>query len=46
MKHLFVAIGFVVVAVIGWELCRDYSEMKREREARRQPGAPQPEGYS
>ncbi|ERY35949.1 hypothetical protein Q067_02587 [Pseudomonas aeruginosa BL13] len=33
MKNLFAAIGFVVVAVKGWELYRDYSEMKRESES-------------
>ncbi len=34
MKNLFAVIGFVVVAKKGYELYREYSEMKREREER------------
>ncbi|WP_436424064.1 hypothetical protein [Pseudomonas aeruginosa] len=32
MKNLFAVIGFIVVAKKGYELYREYSEMKRERE--------------
>ncbi|HGM8562524.1 hypothetical protein PA17_01694 [Pseudomonas aeruginosa] len=41
MKNLFAVIGFVVVAVKGFELYREYSEMKREREEGRRPGRAQ-----
>ncbi|WP_256235602.1 MULTISPECIES: hypothetical protein [Pseudomonas] len=34
MKNLFAVIGVIVVAKKGYELYREYSEMKREREAR------------
>lgn len=34
MKNLFAVIGFIVVAKKGYELYREYSEMKRERETR------------
>lgn len=43
MKNLFAAIGFVVVAVKGFELYREYSEMKRER-AEGRSGRTQSEG--
>jgi len=33
MKSLFAAIGFFVVLKKGFELYREYTEMKREREA-------------
>lgn len=32
MKNLFAVIGFLVVAKRGYELYREYSEMKREKE--------------
>lgn len=34
MKNLFAVIGFVVVAKKGYELYREYCEMKREKEER------------
>lgn len=34
MKNLFAVIGFIVVAKKGYELYREYSELKREREER------------
>lgn len=34
MKNLFAVIGVIVVAKKGYELYREYSEMKRERDAR------------
>ncbi len=34
MKNVFAVIGFVVVVKKGYELYREYSEMKREKEAR------------
>jgi hypothetical protein len=46
MKNLFAAIGFVVVAVKGFELYREYSEMKREREEGRWSGRARSEGDS
>ncbi|SDI07720.1 hypothetical protein SAMN05216272_105322 [Pseudomonas panipatensis] len=33
MKNLFAAIGFVVVLKKGYELYREYSDLKREKEA-------------
>lgn len=35
MKNLFAVIGFIVVAKKGYELYREYSELKREREERK-----------
>lgn len=34
MKNLFAVIGFVVVAKKGFELYREYRELKREKEER------------
>ncbi|MDD2153223.1 MULTISPECIES: hypothetical protein [Pseudomonas] len=34
MKNIFAVVGFIVVATKGYELYREYSEMKREKEAR------------
>lgn len=34
MKNIFAVIGFIVVAKKGYELYREYSDMKREREER------------
>ncbi len=34
MKNLFAVIGFIVVAKKGYELYREYSELKRGREER------------
>lgn len=36
MKNLFAVIGFIVVAKKGYELYREYSEMKRERATNRE----------
>lgn len=33
MKNIFAVIGVIVVAKKGYELYREYSEMKRERDA-------------
>jgi len=34
MKNIFAVIGFIVVAKKGYELYREYREMKHEREER------------
>lgn len=37
MKNLFAAIGFAVVLKKGYELYCEYSELKREKDARQSP---------
>ncbi|MFJ4444066.1 hypothetical protein ACIPZ8_18500 [Pseudomonas sp. NPDC089422] len=38
MKNVFAVIGFIVIATKGYELYREYNEMKREKAAREAGG--------
>ncbi|WP_268868119.1 MULTISPECIES: hypothetical protein [Pseudomonas putida group] len=33
MKNIFAVVGFIVIVTKGYELYREYSEMKREKAA-------------
>ncbi|WP_286675680.1 hypothetical protein [Pseudomonas sp. SK2] len=38
MKNIFAFVGFIVIATKGYELYREYSDMKREKTAREAGG--------
>lgn len=38
MKNIFAVVGFIVIVTKGYELYREYSEMKREKAAREAGG--------